>query len=219
MTAGQVPITVDTPLLTGEQALVTASTAACLVVVQRQSGTTLGRLVAGSTASTVAAHAACPVVVVHAEDRVEVMSAVVVGVDDHGHGRQALAAAADEAASRRLPLIAVQAWLAAVDRPPYAGYVPAADDPAVRTVRDNAERSLAEGVAGLRQDYPDLEIRQQLLHGDPVDCLLSAAGDAALLVVARHSSPHLATFGLGHVARTLINRAPCPVMVTAPSRP
>src|SRR6478672_5887509 len=134
MTAGQVPITVDTPLLTGEQALVTASTAACLVVVQRQSGTTLGRLVAGSTASTVAAHAVCPVIVVHSEDRVEAMSAVVVGVDDHGHGQQALAAAADEAASRRLPLIAVQAWMAAVDRPPYVGYVPAADDPAVRTV-------------------------------------------------------------------------------------
>jgi nucleotide-binding universal stress UspA family protein len=219
LTEREVPITVDTPLLTGEEALVRASASACLVVVQRQSGNAFGRLVAGSTASTVAAQAACPVVVVHSDDRVVQEGAVVVGVDDRGHGQQALATAAIEAGWRRLPLVAVQSWVAAVDRPPYVGYVPTDDDPIVRTARHNAERSLAEAVAGLQEMHPDVEIHHRLLHGEPVECLLAASRNAILLVVARHSSPRLATLGLGHVARALISQAHCPVMVTAPSRP
>jgi nucleotide-binding universal stress UspA family protein len=171
---------------------------AALVVVQRQAGSTLHRLVAGSTASTVAAQAPCPVVVVHAGDQPFEPGGIVVGVDRRGSSGQAVQLAAMEASWRGVPLTAVQAWEAGLETSASEG------------------GSLAEAVADLQGRYPQVVLRQQLIHGDPVKALIESSRQALLIVVGRRASSHLATLGLGHVARALIGRAHCPVMVALP---
>ena len=216
LVGGDVPLTLRSTPDTGVESLLAASETAGLVVVQRQAGSTLNRLLAGSTASTVAAQARCPVVVVHADDHPVEPGGVVVGVDQRGHSGAAVLQAVAEASWREVSLTAVQAWEAPLDSPPHLTYVPA-DASERRAARDAAERSLAESLAGLQARYPDVEIHRKLVHGDAVAALLDASTDAQLLVVGRHTSPHLASFGLGQVARLLIGRASCPVMVVAPN--
>ena len=218
MTNGDVPVDVVNSRSSGVDALLAASSSAAMVVVRRQARAALSRVVVGSTTSVVAAQADCPVVVVRSDvPEPAATAAVTVGVDSRGHSEGAVRAAAAEARWRSVPLVAVQAWETPLDSPPYTGYVPP-DHLDREIAQRNAARSLSEALAGVGERYPGVTVRHRLLHGDPVDCLIHASHDAGLVVVGRHAGPHLASAGLGHVARSLIAAAACPVMVTPPER-
>jgi nucleotide-binding universal stress UspA family protein len=104
-------------------------------------------------------------------------------------------------------------WETPADGPTYAGYVP--PDPAEKEfARQAAARSLSEALAGLGADFPGLEIQPRPIHGPTLEGLVEVSREASLLVVARHRTPHVASLGLGHVARKLLTDAHCPVMVT-----
>ncbi|MCW2616140.1 MAG: Universal stress protein [Frankiales bacterium] len=158
----------------------------------------------GSTAGQVAAHAPCPVVVV----RDSRGSGVVVGVDGSPASQAAVAFAFDEAEALGEPLTAVHAWL-----PVYAGLgdLPYYDD--VRPAGEDDEALLAESLAGLREQHPDVDVRRSVVSLHPVPALLEASDGARLLVVGHRGRGGLERLLLGSVSRTLLHHAGCTVAV------
>jgi nucleotide-binding universal stress UspA family protein len=78
----------------------------------------------------------------------------------------------------------------------------------------DAERLLAEELAGWSEKYPDVAVHRQAVHGpDVANALARFASGAALLVVGVRSRPALSGQMLGAVSRRLIRQAPCPVAV------
>lgn len=56
------------------------------------------------------------------------------------------------------------------------------------------------------------------IRGPAAEALLYLGRTAELLVVGRHAGHGVASLGLGGVARHVLDRSPCPVIVTPPSR-
>lgn len=181
-----------------------AAGAECVVLGARGRGG-FPRLNLGSTAGQVAAHAACPVVVVREGGG----SGVVVGVDGSPASTHAVAFAFEEASGHGEPLTAVHAWL-----PVYAGLgdLPYYDD--VKPADQDDEALLAEILAGFCEQYPDVDVRRSVVSLHPVPALLEASEGARLLVVGSHGRGGLERLLLGSVSRTLLHHAPCTVAVT-----
>lgn len=137
-------------------------------------------------------------------------SAVVVGIDDFEHSARAIAAGAQEAQARRAPLWLAHAyhWL-----PPVAtGVMPGGDTPE-GAVRDAATELLSQAVARTHADYPDLEIHDYAMSGQPGPALADLAKDAALLVVGGRGRGGFTGMLLGSVALSAVAHARCPVLV------
>lgn len=146
------------------KAFIEESVSARLIVLGQRGLEELSDLLLGSVPAAVAAHASCPVVVVHRStlDSVPpVDGPVVVDVDGSTHGDAAVGFAIDAASLRAVPLVA-----------------------ALPTVNDS------ERLAGWREKYPDVEVRSVLVHGR--HALLDVAREAQLLVVgsASHALLH-----------------------------
>lgn len=201
----------------GVDALVTASTSAGLVVLQRRRLGPLSRLLGGSTTAAVAARADCPVLVVHADDPVPDppgdRAGVVVGVDDRGHAASAIAAAFDEASFRGVCLTVVLVWA-----PIGATFVPP-DESELEVSRTTYGSRLSEQLAGYRERYPDVVVHPMVLPGETAPVLTELSRGHELLVVARHADDHGVRRNLGSVTRRIIEEAHCPVLVTAAGRP
>ena len=218
---------------TGVEALLHESQTAATLIVQRRRIATLSRAFRGTTSHTVAAQAACPVIVVrhdqydadqsdpdhpdqsdpdqsHAESR----RGVVVGVAPHS-GLLALGIGVAEAAARRCPLTAVYVWDLQFS-PTYGGWIDP-DDEELAEATKWADSFLASAVSEVARQHPDVEIRARSVRGVIEDGLLQECANAELLVVERHRDAHLASIGLGKLTRHLIDQAPCPVMITPQS--
>ncbi|NJP68712.1 universal stress protein, partial [Streptomyces spiramenti] len=193
-----------------------ASHAALLVVGTGGNHGVLADMLRGSVGLAVASRADCPVVVVpetaggpvaREPDRAP---EVVLGVGERDHAAAARFAA--EAAVRRgCVLRAVAAW----QSPPLGvGDVPV-DAAEWRLVyRDRADRALDTALAPVSAAHPGLTVRRHTEEGNSSHALLTAAEGATLLVVGAgrevtgRSGPHL-----GSVARSVLHRARCPVVV------
>ncbi len=170
----------------------------------RDAAATAGVLVVGaregehrhSVSHAVAAHAACPVVVVRGESRPEPLKRVVVGVDGSKEAHHAMTFAFDEAELRGATLEAIQCADAAG-----AGHA------------DEVKDQLTESVAPYRQKHPDLAIDEQVLNGRPVDELTQHSDDADLIVVGSRGRGRVLGALLGSVSQQLIEHAHCPVVV------
>lgn len=133
---------------------------------------------------------------------------IVVGVSPSTGSPNALRWAADEAKLRGVPLRAVLAW-----RPPYAAAAPGGRPPArtsVGTESRAAERMLRRHVAAA---LGETVIDCVTVRGQPVPVLLRASADAQLLVIGEPRAGRLASVRTGLVARQLVQRAACPVVV------
>ena len=197
---------------TGVDALLQESRTAATLILQRRNLSALGRAFNSATSHTVAAQAACPVIVVR-HDQLDSDSSrgVVVGIGPHSGGR-ALQVGVLEAAVRRCPLTAVYVWDLPFS-PTYGGRVDPNEEELAEAARW-ADSFLASAVVDVAKLHPDVELHARTVRGVIEDGLLQECEHAELLIVERHRDAHLASIGLGTLTRHLLDHAPCPVMIT-----
>ncbi len=203
-------LAVSREVLTGYPARLLAelSAHAQLVVVGNRGLGGFGGLLLGSVGAALAAHAACPVVVVRGRSSIKSAHAgpVVVGVDGSPLSDAALTFAVQAAVARRAPLRAVHTWLDAA-----LPVVNRGVDWDVVSVQE--EDVLSQRLAGWRETYPDLQIESVVVQDRPAHTLLEQASDAQLLVVGSRGRGGLTGMALGSVSQAVLCHAQCPVAV------
>jgi nucleotide-binding universal stress UspA family protein len=173
----------------------------------------------GSVSLPVAAHAACPVVVVPGQseeasdphtdaDGFEPLAAgqVVLGLEDSAECVDAAGFAFAQASARRAGLTAVHAWW--VD--------PALSIPLVTDWDEvaDAHSLLTDALlAPWRNRYPDVHVTRVLARARASTALVAAAVGAELLVVGSRGRGGFTSLLLGSVSRNVLAHAPCPVAV------
>lgn len=190
--------------------LVNRSHDAELIVVGSHGAGGLTGLLLGSVSRQVAAHAKCPTVVVRppapgAKD-------IVVGVDGSAHSLKALAWAFEQASFARCSLHVLHSW----EIPPTWTMVELPSYEPEMLIRDfgNAEmRQTSEAIAGFRDKYPDVPVRQEVVKGAPVKSLLAAGEKAELTVVGSRGLGGFRGLLLGSVSHAVVHRAASPVAV------
>ncbi len=205
-----------------EHLLHRAEVADLLVVGSRGRGAVRSTLL-GSVALHCAAHAHCPVVVVHpsvpgapAVAGPAAAGPVVVGVDRSDAAAAALHAAAAEAAKSGAPLRVVAAYQGTN----YWSDLYAVMAPPAGQTREQAQRATDERVAAVLADVPERDrpvVQVVVEEGAPAEVLLEEARGARLLVVGSRGRSRLAGIVLGSVALSTAIHAPCPVMLVHPA--
>ncbi|WP_285489298.1 universal stress protein [Amycolatopsis taiwanensis] len=173
-------------------------------------------MLVGSVSVGVSAHGHCPVVVARGRTLDEPppdRGPVVVGVDGSRISEAAVGFAFDAASLRGVPLIAVHTW---TDMSAGETWSVLPFDIDYDEVAEDERRLLAERLAGWREKYPDVELRQLVLRDRPVRGLLATAEDAQLLVVGSRGRGALKGVGLGSVSQALLHHSVCPVAVVRP---
>jgi nucleotide-binding universal stress UspA family protein len=201
-------VTIDTEMATGSpaQILVRRSEQACLVVVGHRDAV-VTQPSWGSTAAYLAHHGRCPLLVHRGS--VSAQGPVVLAVS--GRSSTATTACAfEEAAMSGNRLVAVYVWTRPIDRADTrlaaaAGY--AAD-------RQEAERHLAEALAGWTRDYPDVAVERLALHDlDVAYTLERASRRGRLLVAGMGGNGRFAELLYGSLGLALARQTVCPVML------
>ncbi|MGW1678188.1 universal stress protein [Saccharopolyspora sp. NPDC002376] len=166
------------------------------------------RVLLGSTAAEVVRTATAPVMVLRDErdgERAEapVFERIVVGVDGSECSSRATGFAYDFADRHGAELTAVLACTSPdLGRELEPGVV------------DDCRRELSEALAGWREHYPDVRVKEQVTTSErPAEALLSAAVDADLLVVGTRGRGAIRSTLFGSVSHTAVHYAPCPVAV------
>ncbi|MER7243107.1 universal stress protein [Kribbella sp. NPDC000426] len=185
-----------------------------MVVGGRGAGGFRGLLV-GSVSATVAAHASCPVVVVHPHGdgtafRASPAGRIVVGVDGSDISAAAIRFAFRQAAHRRIGITAVHAEM------------PNRQNPALRVppeIADQVEQQLfAEAMESKRVLVPGIDVRTKIVHDHPAQALIDASAGAELVVVGSRGRGGFAGMLLGSVSQAVLQHAACPVAIVRPHR-
>ncbi|MEO6880537.1 MAG: universal stress protein [Mycobacteriaceae bacterium] len=187
-----------------------AAQAQLLVLGDRGRGGVAGLLL-GSVAVSMAAHAACPVVVVRGRGSGAQDGPVVVGVDGSPASESAIAFAFAAADARDVELVAVHTWNNLMA------------DPGFPTVHANDELEaperelLAERLAGWSQRYPGVRVTQVVRRARTAPLLVDHSTRAQLVVVGSHAHDALVGLVLGSVSHAVLHHADCPVAVVRPA--
>lgn len=184
-------------------ALLRLSDEAASVVIGSRGRGPVRSLVLGSVGMALVRHTRCPVVVLRPV-RQKPDLGVVVGIDARPATSAALKFAFDQAAARQLSVTVLHvAPDSHVSLP--AAYVPISPSPEELEAH---RRMTAEMTSGLREQYPDVPMHTEVVHGDPDDFLREMGERSALLVLGAHER------GRGALALTsLVERVHCPVAV------
>lgn len=134
---------------------------------------------------------------------------ILVGVDGSAGSRRALRWAVEEAAAHRSIVDAVMAWQSPYD---FAGglYYVRGDE---REIAEGAMQRLAEVVAEVGSDHPEVEIHPVALEGDPAELLCAWSDEADLLVVGSRGLGRFARLALGSVSTKCAHHSHCPVVI------
>ncbi len=190
-------------------ALIKMSDEAEMIVVGSSGRGLLARGVLGSVSSAVVRHANCPVAVVHEEGLPDRQDApVLVGIDGSPVSGLATDLAFDEASRRGVDLVALHAWSDVTTEVPSLDW---------STVEEEAQRSLAESLAGHRERYPDVTVHRRVVRDRPARHLIDEAASAQLVVVGSHGRGGLTGMLLGSVSNTVLHSVQIPVIVARPS--
>jgi nucleotide-binding universal stress UspA family protein len=192
--------------------LVEMSEEAEMLVVGSNGRGALGRLLLGSVSSSLVRSARCPVAVIRDEDPLmphPQQAPVLVGIDGSPASELAVALAFDEASRRGVELTALHAW-SDVD----VFELPGIDWSAVKS---EAERSLAEQLAGWQERYPDVTVHRLLVSDRPARQLIEQSESAQLVVVGSHGRGGLSGALLGSVSNAIVHSVRMPVIVARPS--
>ena len=76
-----------------------------------------------------------------------------------------------------------------------------------------AASSLDAALAGWREKYPDVNIRQDIIHGHPARVLAGYSARADLIVLGRHGHPSGVGPGIGSIQHAVLDHAHGPVAV------
>jgi nucleotide-binding universal stress UspA family protein len=177
-----------------------------LVVIGPRRRTGLGSSVLGSVSGAVAARSESPVVVVCGPAGMrEEGAAVVAGVDGTEASQHVLGFAFEHAAVHRAALravlcfhpdlLATMSWRAEPPPP------------------ESVDSWLADGLAELREKYPDVRVHPEVLREHPKTGLLKASEGQYLLVVGNRGKHQHAGSLLGSVSQRVLHHATCPVVV------
>ena len=190
--------------------LIEASKGAHMVVVGSRGTGGFTGLLLGSVGSQVAAAAECPVVVWRGEPR-HGATTVVVGIDGSPNSEVALGAAFEFASFHGLGLTVVHAWdipaYDLIEIPQGAVALPIAE------VAEDEVRLAAEVLAGYRDDFPDVVVREHLVRGSAASALVDQSVDAALLVVGTRGRGQFLSAVLGSVSNSVLHKVDIPVLV------
>jgi len=208
----QVAVKSEVVYSTPAQALVKMSDEAEMVVVGSSGKGSLARGVVGSVSSSVVRHANCPVAVIRDEDLLmpdPQHAPILVGIDGSEASELATAFAFDEASRRGVDLVALHAWSDVT-----VLELPGLDWSAVGS---EAERSLAETLAGWQERYPDVTVHRVVVCDRPARQLIEKSESAQLLVVGSHGRGGLSRMMLGSVSNTVVHSVRIPVIVARSS--
>ncbi|MEV0946693.1 universal stress protein [Rhodococcus sp. NPDC049939] len=205
---------VEATLCTGTPAgeLIERSKSAAMVVVGPNKRGIIERGFLGSVSSAVIAHAQCPAAVVRANPDYEVTGAegpVVVGVDGSEHSMAAISIAFEEAALRGCELVAVHAW-SDVKLPKGAS---GDDESRVQHALTEQTAVLSASLAGRAEEFPDVDVRMEVVIDDPVRNLRKQADNARLLVVGSRGRGGFTSMLLGSTSRALMHSVRCPLLI------
>ena len=204
-------ITWSEPACRPAPALVEASQTADTVVLGARGMSAARGVFMGSVTVQVAAHAACPVVVIHdTAAKTGAEAPVVVGVDGSDVSSSAIAYAFEQASSRGVGLTVVHAW-----------WLDNIDDVAAaaiwtvdwQTFAAEEQSLVAESLAGWQEKYPDVPVRRHSVRGLPVEALVRQSQSACLVVVGTRGRGGFGGLLLGSVSQGVMHRAQCPVAI------
>ena len=192
--------------------LVEMSEGAEMVVVGSNGRGAVERVLLGSVSSAVVRRAKCPVAVIHEEAShlpPPRRGAVLVGIDGSPASEVATGIAFDEASRRGVELRALHAWS---DReyfelPEYEW----------KTVREEAERNLAECLAGWQERYPDVRVSRKIARDRPARQIVEQSESAQLVVVGSHGRGYVSGALLGSVSNAVVQSVRVPIIVARPS--
>lgn len=168
-------------------------------------------LLLGSVSRQVAAHVECPAVIVRAPHDANSRE-IAVGVDGSDPSLRALEFAFEEASRRAYDLRLLHTW----EVPPIGAItgVPAFAPPELLEDLQSAEmRTVAEALAGYREQYPDVTVTQDVSRGSPVSALRDASEKAAMVVVGSRGRGGFTGLLLGSVSHSVSHHAKCTVAV------
>lgn len=188
-----------------DELLRAAASSSCLVIGSRGHGW-VGEALLGSVSQHLARHATCPVVVVR-EAQDPDAERIVVGVDGSPTSLVALDYACRRAETTGETVVAIHAWHV---RSPSTD-VWSSQARGVDT--EGRELLLAETMAGVRADHPDVRLEHEVVAVAPAECLVDASVNASLVVVGSHGHGYFSGMLLGSVSQAVLHRAACPVAV------
>jgi nucleotide-binding universal stress UspA family protein len=173
------------------------------VVGSRGHGRLAGVLL-GSVAWQVAGHGFGRIVIVRGTGRPANRDPglVVVGVDGSAASRAALEFAAEEAALRYVPLMAICAL---------------ADAPGSLGGARQMEEEFSSLMTDWEKEHPDLTVLRHVAGGSPRTALLEAAAEAQMLVVGSRGRGGIHGMTIGSVTSGLLHHAPCTVGIVRQS--
>lgn len=180
-------------------AILTEAAEAEMVVVGTRSRNKMSAAVLGSVATSVAAKAPCPVVVVRGERRT---GPVVVGTDGSAESEQAVAFGFEEAARTGQPLKVVYCWH------PQDQHAVSID-----STEELLKNWLAESVAPYREKYPMVRAQASVIAGRASAELVDLSATASLVVVGSRGRGGVTGLLLGSVSQSLLHHADSPVAI------
>ncbi|MET9272972.1 universal stress protein [Kribbella sp. NPDC003557] len=189
-----------------------AQDAELLVVGSRGIGGFRGLLV-GSVSAAVAAHAPCPVVVVHPHRSGTAFSSfptgrVVVGVDGSEVSAAAIRFAYHEAVRRHIGVTAVHAVPQSRQHPQLS--VPA-------HIAEQVEQQLFAAAMECKEGLlSGMDVDLKVVRAHPAQALINESEAAELVVVGSHGHGGFTGMFLGSVSQAALQHAACPVAVVRP---
>ncbi|MEU6541372.1 universal stress protein [Streptomyces sp. NPDC047000] len=194
-----------------EYGLVREARDAALVVVGSRGRSGLAELLLGSVSLTVAAHAACPVIVLRGSHDNQAVPGthgrIVLAVGDEGKESPAVRFAYEEARRRKVPLEAVRVWRhpahETTDHPLMSG------EPA-RLHEEQAAGALEAALAGAPDD---VRVVRRTVEGHARRVLVGLSHGADLLIVGAERRDAAVGLQLGRVAHAVLHHSACPVAV------
>lgn len=209
------PLSVSTEVVDGVPAkvLVEESRHCALLVMGSRGHGGFARLLLGSTAVDVTAHAASPVAVIPASGDVSSRTGdVVVGVDASAACERAMEFAFARASERQARLVAMHVWHLPTAYGASAGAELLRTD--TERLQAEAQALLTNALAPWKDRYPDVAVDGRVIKGQIVSELAKASGtEGEVVVVGARGRSVLAGTVVGSVSQGLLHHAAGPVVV------